>query len=402
MTKKIIFVATAIVLLTSCKKDANEVLNSVYSTWKENSYSSVAKYLYLGQDNSPLTKEEQNLFYLSTKGFHSKLSSFSILKCTEDVEKGTASYIVKTTYSDGKSMEEKGLMAKDKSGNWKIVVLNNLPDSLISSTDSTYIENTSKNLGEFYILHEKRLKPLAEYGLYNVLASRGDAASQYALYQYLYNSGLKEDQNKGLDYLKKAAQQGNINAEYSLGWLYYNGGNGIEKNYEEALKLFKKASHKGLVAATTMIGFAYRDGKGVEKDDKQARKYFLIAAEKGDPDAQLEYGFILDKVDYDIDEAMKWYKKSADQGNRVAQCNLGIIYDGTYGPYRYTNYEKAIYYLKKSAEQDYAPALNQLGYLYETGLGGELDINKAYEYYLKSARLGNIYGERNANRLAGR
>ena len=50
------------------------------------------------------------------------------------------------------------------------------------------------------------------------------------------------------NYYEKAADKGNVNAQYYIGKLYYKG-KGIEKDYKKAFEYLKKAAEKGHVDA---------------------------------------------------------------------------------------------------------------------------------------------------------
>ena len=67
------------------------------------------------------------------------------------------------------------------------------------------------------------------------------------------------------NYYEKAADEGNVNAQYYIGKLYYKG-KGIEKDYKKAFEYLKKAAEQGHVDAQYYLGKCYYDGKGVEKD----------------------------------------------------------------------------------------------------------------------------------------
>lgn len=59
------------------------------------------------------------------------------------------------------------------------------------------------------------------------------------------NTNLKQDFNKGLEYLYKAAAQGFPLAQYYIGWVY-QGGYGVEKNHQKAQTWFNKAAKQGV------------------------------------------------------------------------------------------------------------------------------------------------------------
>jgi len=91
---------------------------------------------------------------------------------------------------------------------------------------------------------------------------------------------------------KAKAEQGDARAQFQLGLHYYLG-RGVEKDFEEAVKWYRKAAEQGNAYAQFNLGGRYFDGEGQKKD------------------------FV---------EAVKWYRKAAEQGNAMAQFNLGECY----------------------------------------------------------------------------
>lgn len=72
-----------------------------------------------------------------------------------------------------------------------------------------------------------------------------------------------------------------------------------KKDYNEALKWYRKSAEQGNALGQCILGRIYTDGLG--------------------------------RVNQDYDEALKWSRKSAEQGNADAQCNLGHMYIYGYG-----------------------------------------------------------------------
>lgn len=62
------------------------------------------------------------------------------------------------------------------------------------------------------------------------------------------------------NYYEKAADKGNVNAQYYIGKLYYKG-KGIEKDDKKAFEYLKKAAEQGHVDAQYYLGKCYYDGK---------------------------------------------------------------------------------------------------------------------------------------------
>ena len=67
-------------------------------------------------------------------------------------------------------------------------------------------------------------------------------------------------------------------------------GTGIEKDYEEAVRLYRLAADAGHASAQCSLGYMYETGNGVEKDYKEAVSLYRLAADAGDSDAQVSLG----------------------------------------------------------------------------------------------------------------
>ena len=68
---------------------------------------------------------------------------------------------------------------------------------------------------------------------------------------------------------KPLAEQGQAEAQFYLGLIYYMG-QGISEDYAEAFKWFRKAADQGLAQAQNNLGIMYETGQGVPKDYKEA------------------------------------------------------------------------------------------------------------------------------------
>jgi uncharacterized protein len=86
------------------------------------------------------------------------------------------------------------------------------------------------------------------------------------------------------DYTRKA-EQGDMDAQYNLGIIYYHG-EGVPRNFEEALVWFLKAAEQNDADAQYNLGFMYGRGEGVKKDQDQSLAWFGKAAEQGHTGAQ--------------------------------------------------------------------------------------------------------------------
>ena len=170
-----------------------------------------------------------------------------------------------------------------------------------------------------------------------------------------------------------------------LGRCYLNG-DGVRKDTGEAVKCFRKAAEQGNAEAQRLLGECYAKGDGVEKNMEEAVRWYRKAAEQGHAAAQFKLGdcyFFGEGVVQDKQEAVKWWRKTAEQGDAAAQYNLGICYINGDGVVQ--DKQEAVKWWRKAAEQGYAAAQNRLGDCYKNGEGVEQDKQEAVKWYRKAA-----------------
>jgi len=78
----------------------------------------------------------------------------------------------------------------------------------------------------------------------------------------------------------KAAEQGDVLAQRTLGGMYLSG-QGVPRDDKEAIKWYTKAAEQGNAEAQHILGTMYLSGRGVPQDDKEAIKWYTKAAEQG-------------------------------------------------------------------------------------------------------------------------
>ena len=77
--------------------------------------------------------------------------------------------------------------------------------------------------------------------------------------------------------LRLLCEQGNADAQFSLGAMYRNG-LGVPQDYAEAVKWYRKAAEQGHAKAQLFLGNMYFFGQGVSKDYVQAYMWYNLAA----------------------------------------------------------------------------------------------------------------------------
>ena len=71
---------------------------------------------------------------------------------------------------------------------------------------------------------------------------------------------------------RKAAEQGDAEAQFKLGVRYING-QGVDQSYTEAVKWFRKAAEQGDADAQYNLGLGYEYGQGVEQSYTESAKW---------------------------------------------------------------------------------------------------------------------------------
>jgi TPR repeat protein len=141
---------------------------------------------------------------------------------------------------------------------------------------------------------------------------------------YKYVDQYTKDRNAFLD-LKERAMSGDIAAQSEIGTIYFEGRPpGLPQNLKKAHKWFKMAADQGDSEAQYRMGFMSTEGMGefigVEGDDKKARKYVEKSAKSGHREAQkmmmgvsMGAGF-LNSNEKDLIAAYKWAGLAKGEG----------------------------------------------------------------------------------------
>lgn len=87
-----------------------------------------------------------------------------------------------------------------------------------------------------------------------------------------------------LETLQRLADEGDPWAQFTLG-LCYDNGRGVQQDFVEAAKWYRKAAHEGHTEAQYTLGVMHINGEGVAKDYVLAYMWFSLAATHGFKDA---------------------------------------------------------------------------------------------------------------------
>jgi len=109
---------------------------------------------------------------------------------------------------------------------------------------------------------------------------------------YGTGNGVPTDFVRSSEWLLKAAKQGNVDAQATLGQLLLRGGDGVPKDYEEAAIWLRKAADAGDSQSQVTIADLFMRGKGLQKNLEEAARFFSLAAEQGDVEGQQGLQFV--------------------------------------------------------------------------------------------------------------
>jgi uncharacterized protein len=131
--------------------------------------------------------------------------------------------------------------------------------------------------------------------------------------------------HEGLEWIRKAADQGLSEACMMYGTILYFGEYGVGRNYADAGKYLKIPATDGNAEACNYMGVMSETGQGTPIDTLDAEKWFRKAAMKGHVKAQSNLGRVLDPVSEDPQrriEALAWLILAWKQGEVTAQKSL--------------------------------------------------------------------------------
>jgi hypothetical protein len=112
-------------------------------------------------------------------------------------------------------------------------------------------------------------------------AQNGDPEAQYLIGMNYFEglNGFALDQAKALEWIKKAADGGLDNAQYSMGY-FYSEGKILPPDEKEATVWFWRAANQGHAEATYRVGVQYFDGKGITKDLIKAYAWLSLVSSR--------------------------------------------------------------------------------------------------------------------------
>ncbi len=143
--------------------------------------------------------------------------------------------------------------------------------------------------------------------------------------------------------------------------------------------MYKEAAETGNLNAQFQLGYCYSHGIGTEVNNERAFESYKIAAKRGHNIAQYNLALLYENVKKDLNEAFYWYNKAIENGNLDAKYQLGYLYLNGIGVE--INKERAFELFKEAAEKGHNDSQYILATLYQ------LNNNKLCLVLLKKAAM---------------
>src|ERR1043166_4185913 len=204
--------------------------------------------------------------------------SFDKRDTTSIYDKANESTSIKDNHSTSKS--------SIVSMNGSDLILDNIPNINLFNTNITESNKSSQNKTSVQL---------------NVTRSANSISSAETDYEFELTNQVKKlkvqvdiDGLKKLEKLKNHENRYDLDAQFALGYCYYNG-IGTEINKGKAFELYKIVAERGHSIAQYNLGQCYRLGDGVEKDEVRAFEFYKKSSDQGYLDAQVQLGCCYDE-----------------------------------------------------------------------------------------------------------
>lgn len=152
-----------------------------------------------------------------------------------------------------------------------------------------------------------------------------------AMYKYgclLMQKGTGKDDERGIQWLERAAFDGYDSALSRMGLMYFSGTEVVTQNRRLAMDYLERAAETEHPEALTLLGAIYFEGGEVEADIERGYDYSYKGALAGYPEAQYNLSlYYLEGLSGTIDneKGLEWLRQSVEQGCSKAEMHFASI-----------------------------------------------------------------------------
>jgi len=215
----------------------------------------------------------------------------------------------------------------------------------------------------------------------------GPVGTFFLALMYLRGEGVDRNEARGMEFLRRSADEGYSAAQYLLGLrLYY--GLGLARDNGQAMSCLRAASTDHDYRAIEFLKIIKTRSRGEKKDLESVVAGVKQKARSKNPDAQYTLAFmhlVGDGVSKDGGEEVRWYRAAAGKNARAAFM-LSLMYQAGEGVPR--NLSEAFRLMRIAAELGDSRAQYFLGTFYYQGIRTQIDRNRAAECFRRAAESG--------------
>lgn len=199
----------------------------------------------------------------------------------------------------------------------------------------------------------------------------------------------EEPQESFLERMTRTAEEGNVDACLTLGYMYLYGENGVERDEKKAFRYYSMAAAQEDKIAVNNLGSLYYSGIGTEKNVNKAVEMFDKAARLGNGEAAINLAFIYltSSTNVSNQRIFELLQQAADTGNITAQYMVGYSYYRGFAVQK--NYKKAFDLIKQAAVS-FDEAQYELAQRYINAEGTPRNYGNAVKYLTQAAHQGHI------------
>ena len=219
---------------------------------------------------------------------------------------------------------------------------------------------------------------------------QGDSEAQYSLGRMCAATGRFGGSAIAALWYRKAAEQGHVDAQFALAETYLRPVSGGEADdaLQNAIDWYRKAARQGHARAQFGLGDVYERGRiGPAADEDAAIEWISRAAEQGLAEAQVRLGDRFaegEEVSRDYQESFNWYLKALDSGQEDdARGTWGYTWGSYDGLARLAGlgFAPAAETIRVAAQQGTPQAQRSLAQMYAKGRGADQDFAMASHWY---------------------
>ncbi|XP_012944869.1 protein sel-1 homolog 3 [Aplysia californica] len=143
-------------------------------------------------------------------------------------------------------------------------------------------------------------------------------------------------------WLKHQAQNGVATAQSELGLMMYHGAQGLQRNLQNAMQVFREGAEMGNVDAMFNYGIMEYRGIGVRPNRTRGRKMVEKAAKLKNPHAMTALGWMALEIDHNMTQALNMFRKAKFMGHMDSGYYLGHMYHYGMVPQHPVDLDKAL------------------------------------------------------------